>query len=46
MASLVGVGVNWLAMDESVVGVSWVETVLSEAVPDPAETLLELETIV
>jgi hypothetical protein len=46
VASLVGVGVNWLAMDESVVEVSWVETVLSEAVPGPAETLLELDTVV
>jgi hypothetical protein len=33
-------------MDESVVEVSWVEIVLSEAVPYPAETLLELDTVV
>jgi hypothetical protein len=46
VASLVGVGVNWLTTEESVVEVSWVETVLSEAVLDPAKTLLEFDTVV
>jgi hypothetical protein len=46
VTSLVGVGVNWLAMDESVVEVSWVEIVLSEVVLNPAETLLEFDTVV
>jgi hypothetical protein len=46
VTSLVDVGVNWLTTDESVVEVSWVETILASVVLGPAATLLELDTVV
>jgi hypothetical protein len=46
VTSLVDVGVNWLTTDESVVEVSWIETILASVVLGPAATLLELDTVV
>jgi hypothetical protein len=45
-ASLVGVDVDRLTMDESVIEADWLGMVLLSTVLEPAETLLELESVV